>query len=290
MSKTILVKITKSGSRITAFNITDNYGNVLCTNVSKESLIVGVAYTVGDAVTVITLTSVGENCFNDVLNITLSSIYRDQIPAISFTELNTGSIWRHLTDPTLYNHYYGTLASYIIEYPFAYEYYDEILQNVKDYTKVYKYLPSLDGVWNDNRKIQTNDKYFNKAIVYNDQQSSGILELVKKPTNNLAAYNTYPILGAESKTITFTKSDNFYQFNTFWNVAVDSQIPLFTNTCQSLSFDKIINQDNMNYTTKSFRKQTIRAKDSKVRLILDNSSNTHLVSQILFAPSQISYK
>src|SRR6478735_6089863 len=271
--KNIVFKLKKAGNRLTTFSIADNYGNVLGTNIPKKTLIAGLALSIEDNVTVLVLTSTGINCCNYSWNIPVSSIPIDELAAMEFLELNTSSVWRHLTDPTLYNNYYGCIAPYIIEYPFAYEYYDEVIQNVKDYTKVYKYLPSLDGVWNYNRKVQTNDNYFNKALVYNDQQSSGILELVVKPKNNLFLYNKYPILGTESKTITFTKSDNFYQFNTFWNVAVDSQTPLFVNTCESLSFDKEVNQDNMNYGTKSFKKQTIRAKDSKVRLILDNSSN-----------------
>lgn len=290
MSKNIVIKLKSAGSRTTTFSISDDLGNVLFNNISKQSLILGQAVTIEDSVKVLIITSTGKNCCNKTWNISIANIDHTSLAAIEFKNSNTGSLWRHLTDPTLYNNYYGCIAPYIIEYPFAYEYYDEILQNVKDYTKVYKYLPSLDGVWNYNRKVQTNDKYFNKAIVYNDQQSSGILELISKPKNNLSTYLTYPKFNSDSKTITFTKSDNFYQFNTFWNVAIDSQIPLFTNTCESLSLDKEVNQDNMNYSTKSFKKETIRAKDSKVRLILDNSSETHLVSQILFAPSQISYK
>ena len=114
-----------------------------------------------------------------------------------------------------------------------------------------------------NTRIETNDKWFNKAIVYNGQQSSGILELVAKPLNNLQAYNQYPIFNAESKTITYTKSDNFYQYNTFWALEKSSQVPLFNTTCESLSIDKVVNQANMDYGPRSFKKATLRAKDIK---------------------------
>jgi hypothetical protein len=159
-----------------------------------------------------------------------------------------------------------------------------------DYTKAYEYLSIPDGVFSTNTRIETNDKWFNKAIVYNGQQSSGILQLVAKPLHNLQAYNQYPIFNTDSKTITYTKSDNFYQYNTFWALEKSSQIPLFNTTCESLSIDKVINQANMDYGLRSFKKATIRAKDLKVRHILDNSSTTHLVSQFIIAPSQISYK
>lgn len=199
-------------------------------------------------------------------------------------------MWRHLTNTLINNKYYGTIAPYVIEYPFMYQYHDEILQNVKDYTRAYQYLPIPDGVFNDNAKIQTDDYYFNKAVLYNGQQSTGLLELVKKPAHSLAAYGQYPIYNQDSKTITFTKSDSFYQYNTFWNVVKDKLEPLFNITCESLSIDKAINQANMDYSTRSFRKDPLRAKGLLIRHILDNRSDIHMVSQFIIAPSQISYK
>jgi hypothetical protein len=65
---------------------------------------------------------------------------------------------------------------------------------------------------------------------------------------------------------------------------------LFIRTCESLSIDKVVNQANMDYGTRTFKKETFRAKDLKIRHILDNNSEVHLVSQFLVAPSQISYK
>jgi hypothetical protein len=52
----------------------------------------------------------------------------------------------------------------------------------------------------------------------------------------------------------------------------------------------VINQDNMDYGNRSFKKATLRAKNLKVRHILDNSSTTHIISQFIVTPAQISYK
>ena len=288
MSKIVIVKLEKAGNRVGPFNISDNYGNVLGTGVTKQELIDGVSYTVDDAVTVIILESLGKCKTTKFLSIT--SLSFRQIAEIQFTPQNTASVWRHLTDTTLYNSYYGNIEPYIIEYPFAYQYHDEILQNVKDFSTVYKYLPIIDGVYNDNAKIQTDDQYFNKAIIYNGQQCSGVLELVPKPMNNLKAYMQYPMYNTYSKTITFTKSDNFYQYNNFWSVVKDKSLPLFVTGCESLSIDKILNQANMDYGVRSFKKDTIRAKGLLIRHILDNKSDAHIISQFILAPSQISYK
>jgi hypothetical protein len=145
-------------------------------------------------------------------------------------------------------------------------------------------------VYNDNAKIQTDDQYFNKVILYNGQQCSGLIKLVPKPYHNLSAYLNYPIYNTDSKTIIYTKSDSFYQYNTFWNVLANKSQPMFFTSCESLSVDKVLNQANMNYGVKSFRKEPFRAKGLLVRHILDDRSDAHLVSQFIIAPSQISYK
>lgn len=100
----------------------------------------------------------------------------------------------------------------------------------------------------------------------------------------------YPIYNVDSKTITFTKNDNFYQYNTFWSLVKNKQQPLFIRTCESLSLDKVVNQENMDYGKRSFKKEPLRAKELKIRHILDNRGDIHLVSQFITAPSQISYK
>lgn len=288
MSKTITIKLTKAGPTAGPFTISDQFGNIIAQDVLKKTLIAGISYIVNNDVTMLVIKSVG-SCKAEKV-VPLAPITTEQYTNVQFSQTMTACIWRHLTNISLYNTFYGNIAPYIIEYPFAYNYQDEILQNVKDYTKAYEYVSIFDGVYNDNTRIETNDKWFNKAVLYNGQQSSGVLELVAKPLHNLKAYMQYPILNAESKTITYTKSDNFYQYNTFWAAEKSSQIPLFRTTCESLSIDKVVNQDNIDYGPRSFKKATLRAKELKVRHILDNTSTTHLVSQFIITPAQISYK
>ena len=271
------------------FTIKDDLGNTLGTNVTLSSLIHGITYEVDSNVEVITLISSGDCEYTKRFSV-LRSVPLVEYQNIQFQPLRTGCLWTHLRNDTLYNYYYGDIKPYIIEYPFAYKYHDQILQNIKDYSKVYTYIPSLLGEFDANSKIQTDDQYFNKAVLYNGQQSTGILELVPKPMNNLSEYLEYPILNSDSKTIVFTKTDSFYQYNTFWALQKDSQVPLFKTSCESKSIDKVVNQDNMDYGDMSFRKSQLRAKNVKVRHILDNSSKTHIISQFIVAPAQISYK
>lgn len=289
--KTITIRITKAGGKVTRFDVYDDRGNLLLSDVTRAALVDGVSVKVDVSVKTIVLVPTGKGCCAvDAYNIPITKMSRQMSAMIVFEPKNTASLWRHLTNTTIYNTYYGCIEPYIIEYPFAYQYHDEILQNVKDYTKAHKYLPSIQGVFDDNRKVATDSEWFNKAVLYNDQQSSGILKLVPKPMNNLKDYLKYPIYDTDSKTITFTKSDSFYQYNTFWSLVRDKRVPLFINTCESLSIDKVVNQPNMDYGKRSFKKEPLRAKYLKVRHILDDRSDVHLTSQFIYAPAQISYK
>ena len=287
-TKIINLKITSSSPNVGPFDITTDSDITVGSNVSLSDLIFGVSYEVDSSVEVVTVTSKGDCEFSK--NFDVVNIPNQEYITATYTPKRTGCLWTHLRNDTLYNYYYGDIAPYIIEYPFAYKYHDQILQNIKDYSKVYVYLPSILGSFDSNSKIQVDDRYFNKAVLYNGQQSTGIIELVPKPMNDLSAYLQYPILNSDSKTITYAKTDSFYQYNTFWAVQKDDQVPLFKTSCESKSIDKVVNQDNMDYGDMSFRKSQLRAKNVKVRHILDNSSKTHIISQFIVAPAQISYK
>lgn len=287
MSKHIIIKLTKSGSNIGPFSVVDDLGNLLGENYTKEQLIDGVGFIVQDSVQVVTLSSTGENKISKNIPVTeISSL--DLIN--SYTEISTGQIWKHLLNTTKYNNYYGKIYPYIIEYPFTYQYQDEILQNVQDYSRVYKHIKDPFNSFTDFEKVEVNNEWFNKAILYNGQQSSGILNLVPKPINNLKEYVGYPKFNLDSKSILYTKSDNLYQYNTFWSVVKNTSEPLFIKSCENLSIDKEVNQNNMDYSSRSFKKEPLRAKYLKIRHIKDDSDDTHIVSQFIIGTTQKSYK
>ena len=287
MSKNIIIKLTKSGSNIGSFSVVDDLGNLLGENYTKEQMIDGVGFIVQDSVQVVTLSSTGENKISKNIPVTeVSSL--DLIN--NYTEISTGQIWKHLLNTTKYNNYYGKIYPYIIEYPFAYQYQDEILQNVQDYSRVYKHIKDPFNSFTDFEKVEVNNEWFNKAVLYNGQQSSGVLNLVPKPINNLKEYVSYPKFNLDSKSILYTKSDNLYQYNTFWSVVKNTSEPLFIKSCENLSIDKEVNQNNMDYSSRSFKKEPLRAKYLKIRHIKDDSDDTHIVSQFIIGTTQKSYK
>jgi hypothetical protein len=193
-----------------------------------------------------------------------------------------GSAWLHNLSEATYNTFYGNIEPYIIETPFAYQFQDEILQSVKDYSKVNKMV-------NAQTYVQTNDIFFNKAWIYNDQQFCAI-NLVPKPKNNLSAYLQYPKINSDSMDVLFVKSDNFYNYNGFWDVVEDYDSPIFLQDCTPNTENKVPNTTNLAFTGKTFKKYPIRAKDCRIRHILDNRSDVRITSQLLATETQTSYK
>lgn len=285
--KTIFIKLKYISSDTEFLTLSDGLGNVIVEDIPVQDLIEGRAFEVGESLTMVKLTSVGDCPFSRVINI--GSFSRVEANFITPIITKTSCVWRHLKNPTIFNTFYGKIEPYIIEYPFAYQYHDQILRSVADHSKVYKYLKDEFRIFNTASKIKLDDHWFNKAIVYNDQQSSGVLNLVPRPKNNLNIYATYPLYLEDSKTIFYTKSDNMYNYNTFWSIVKDLEQPLFIKSCKSLSIDKEVNQDNMDYSLKSFKKATLRGKDLKIRHILDNRDDINIVSQFIVNDTQISH-
>lgn len=196
---------------------------------------------------------------------------------------NSQEAWLHNTNNTTFHSFYGTAHPYVLDYPFHYNIQDEILQSIKDYTKV-------NRITNAQSFVQTDDIYFNKSIVYNDQQCSGVRNLVPKPKNNLLSYLQYPRVNGSAIDILVVKSDNFYNYNGLWDVVLDYGEPIWLTECANLSDDKVLNETNMDYSVRSFRKYPLRAKDCRIRHILDNRTDVRLTSQFIITETMPSFK
>jgi hypothetical protein len=191
---------------------------------------------------------------------------------------NQQGLYRH--DSLNYHTYYGQKEDYVIEYPISYQFQDELLQSVSDYSQVIRY--NADGSY-----VFTDD-WYTKAILFNDQQCSGVRNLNKKPKNSLKASSSFPKYNSDSIDILYTKSNSQYSFNTFWNTLTTGQ-PIWKPSTQNLSVYKDLNQEAMNYSKRSHNKAPLLAKNLKVRLINENN-DYRIISQFLLSESTKSFK
>jgi len=191
---------------------------------------------------------------------------------------NGEDLWKHSFSK--FNNFYGSIHPYVIQYPLNnISYKDDILQSVQDGAEVYSY----DGT----NRYQNNDKYFNKAIVFNDEKSSGLLELIKKDRNNLLQSIEYPKFLPNKTQILYTKADNLHSFNSFWNIVKETK-PFYTNDCKRADSKSLV-ESNHNYGVNVHSKEALRGKSFKVELILDNVDDIHIVSRFLLTRQQISH-
>jgi hypothetical protein len=190
------------------------------------------------------------------------------------------SIWEHNSTKVKYNNFYDAICPYILEYPFSFSVADEIAQAVIDYTTCLSYQADGDS-------YQEDDVYFNKAILSNNQQNSGVRNLIIKPKNNLQQYMSFPKYNTDSIDILLSKKDNRYQYNSFWNIQKDNKKPSFISSCEDIQ--RVLDTTNLDYSPRNFNKQPLRAKELKIRHILDNTDQYKLISNFLIHETQPSY-
>lgn len=208
--------------------------------------------------------------------------FYNSYPAYFETTVDS-QVYSH-TLSTKFNRFYGKIEDYILEYPLRLAPDEEILSNFQDYTTVLKYT-------NTNIFYEVEDGvYFNKAIIYNNFQNSGVRNLIQKPKNNLAAYRKYPKFNTNSIDILYTKSDSLFKFNTFWDIVVDKTKPCFNTPCNIVSLDKQLDDTNLDYSIRSHQKTRLRSREARIRLIYNQSDDYKLISKFLLTVTQKSIK
>lgn len=139
------------------------------------------------------------------------------------TKLNT--IWKHNYQCDRFCNYYD------ISYPFEVEIPVPTGQTVTT-------LKSMEYILECYRRARGNcvdqfhvlDYNFDKAVVYNTEQTSGYLNLNIFPKNNVALSLQYPQINIDSIDILFSKEENKYRFNQFWDVTRDrGEFPIGSN-------------------------------------------------------------
>jgi hypothetical protein len=179
------------------------------------------------------------------------------------------NIWKHNETTSSYTNFYG------IDYPFEVE---EVVTNAQTVISVKSmeyileaYVYSTDGY----DKFHMLDYNFNKAIVYNSEQVSGDLRLNVYPKNNPVQAMQYPIINPTSIDILYSKVENKYRFNQFWDVTRDRGeysgfITQMWDT-EANGYISLLNPNNLNYAKSPFERKKFRHYVNKLRLIRENA-------------------
>lgn len=213
--------------------------------------------------------------------------YHDWHPTLTLPGKNTfmsvnpedkKSIWIHNERCDLYANYYGK------DYPFEVEWMVNTanvvtsLRSIEYQLEVYKYAPNC---YDRFHKLDTN---FDEAVVYNTEQCSGLLKLNLTPRNNAPAILNYPIINLNNIQILFSKIEQKYRFNQFWDVTRDrGEFPIGSpyppptpnvgsyaqqtiwNTAAN-GYIRTLNSNNLNYNKESLQRKKFRHYSTSVLL------------------------
>ena len=183
--------------------------------------------------------------------------YDDCVPA----NYIVGGIWKHNYRTDLYANYYG------VDYPWEIDLLESTGQIVNTVRSVEYYLESY--VYKNN--IQPNigrdrwhdlDFNFDEAIIRNTEQVSGLLMLDLSPKNNVPLILTYPIIGVNDIRILYSKEEQKYRFNQFWDITNDRGE--FTGVEQPIYITRLngyirdLNAANLNYNKPALQRKKFR--------------------------------
>lgn len=181
-----------------------------------------------------------------------------------FSIFNNG-LWRHNSETEGYQTYYGT------KYPFEVEFViknqrDTRLQDLSLFTDYLDY-----GSYNS--LTQRPDKFFNKAFIYNNRYSTGLLDLRLKDINNP---NNSLIQNKETAGIAEVTQvmENIYRINKLENNQVDS--PNIVYNSDGVTYSLL----NINQNRPPHQREKLTGRWFKAHLIDDENDTSKILVQL----------
>lgn len=172
-------------------------------------------------------------------------------------------LWNHLYNQSSYQVFYGKLSPFIIEFPVISKLVNSRLEDIHYWLDVKKYYNKYDFA----------DVYgigFNKAVVYNNYQNTGMLNLVHRKDDDIYQDIEYPKFNADSVDILQTEINNRWAFNYLYNAVINerSGLPVWREDCAQIN--KYLDIRLLDF--ENVYKDYMRGDNFLVRLINDKES------------------
>ena len=165
-------------------------------------------------------------------------------------------IWRHNARTDKFANFYG------IDYPWEVDLLQTSGQQVTTLRNVEYMLEAYVYKNNGRDRFHLLDFNFDEAEIYNSEQTSGLLKLDLSPKNNVPLITTYPIINANDISILYSKEEQKYRFNQFWDVTNDrGEFSGIQNTIYITRLNgyiKDLNTANINLLKSSFERKKFR--------------------------------
>jgi hypothetical protein len=182
------------------------------------------------------------------------------------SDLGKGDIWRHNHRTDAFANYYGQ------DYPFEIEFISNTGQQVNTLKSIEYQLECYTYRTDGLDTYHVLDYNFDHAVITNTEQVSGVLNLNIMPKNNAPALVNYPIVNPTSIDILYSKVEQKYRFNQFWDITNDRGEYTYPNVQQPIwntelnGYIRNLNTNNLNYQKPAFQHKKFRHYTSYVLL------------------------
>jgi len=148
--------------------------------------------------------------------------FHDWHPSLFIPTKNTfcttvfNQVWKHNANCDDFCNFYGVNYPFEIEFPF-------ITGQTVTTTRSMEYILECyrRARYNCVDQFHVLDYNFDQAVVFNSEQVSGYLNLNLFPKNNVTLSLDYPQVNLNDIDILFSKEENKYRFNQFWDITKD---------------------------------------------------------------------
>lgn len=192
------------------------------------------------------------------------------------------SIWKHNIRCDSYANYYG------VDYPFEIEFVSATGQTINSMRSI-EYILEVYNYSNDCRdKFHNLYENFDQAIVYNSEQTSGLLRLNLHIKNDPLALLVYPKINTTLGyiDIQYSKVENKYRFNQFWDITKNRgqalpsplNLPMFNTNGNGYIYP--INPAYVDYAKSSLEHKKFRHNVNRVFLRRLTSGNNKFLFKI----------
>ncbi len=205
-----------------------------------------------------------------------------------FMTVKDKTIWKHNLRCDLFCNFYGK------DYPWEIEYVSATGQQVNTMRSI-EYLLEAYKYFNDCRdKFHVLDANFDHAVIHNSEQISGMLNLYLKSKTNPLDMLQYPKINIDSIDINFSKEENKYRFNQFWDVTKDrgefsgAEIPLLNIAPDG--YKRQVNPTGVNYNKPILQRKKFRHNVNRVWLMKKVSGENKFLFKISNQKLQASFR
>ena len=221
--------------------------------------------------------------------------FHDWHPDLSLGAKNTfvttkgSSFWKHNNTCASFCKYYD------VEYPFEVEFTMDTKFNVATIRNIEYFIESyVYDTANCFDRFHVLDHGFDEAVIYNSEQVSGLLKLHLTPKNDIKELLLYPKVELNYIDILFSKEEQKYRFNQFWDITKDRGE--FTGVQENIwqtennGYIRNLNENNLNYDKAQLERKKFRHYNNRVILKRTKNNNVEILVSLARSGQQTSFR